>query len=125
MKEKEKVNNEALAMQAVKGMQEKKARDIVLMDLRKVKNAPTDFFVICSGNSESHADAVLDSVEKEIIQATGEHPWRKEGLSGKREWVLLDYINVVVHIFSPKKREFYALEDLWADAKVVRFENQA
>jgi ribosome-associated protein len=106
----------------VKGMQEKKANDIVVMDLRKVKNAVADFFVLCSGNSDKQLDAIAESVDAEVYKTLKENPWHSEGKNNK-EWVLLDYIDVVVHVFRKDKREFYALERLWGDADITEIED--
>jgi ribosome-associated protein len=103
-------------------MQEKKAMDIVVMDLRKVKNAVADFFVICSGNSERQLDAIADSVDQEVFKELKENPWHTEGKNNK-EWMLLDYIDVVVHVFKKDRREFYSLERLWGDADITRIED--
>ncbi len=116
------VNSEILSETIVKGMQEKKASDIVVMDLRKVKNAVADFFVICSGNSDKQLDAIADSVDQEVYKALKENPWHTEGKNNK-EWMLLDYIDVVVHVFRKDRREFYALERLWGDADIREIEN--
>jgi ribosome-associated protein len=110
-------SSEKLSEIIVKGMQEKKAIDIVVMDLRKVKNAVADFFVICSGNSDKQLDAIADSVDQEVYKALKENPWHTEGKNNK-EWMLLDYINVVAHVFRKDRREFYALETLWGDADI-------
>jgi ribosome-associated protein len=116
------VNSELLSETIVKGMQEKKASDIVVMDLRKVKNAVADFFVICSGNSDKQLDAIADSVDQEVYKALKENPWHTEGKNNK-EWMLLDYIDVVVHVFRKDRREFYALERLWGDADIREIED--
>jgi ribosome-associated protein len=116
------INSEELSDAIVKGMQEKKAADIVVMDLRKVKNAVADFFVICSGNSDKQLDAIADSVDEEVYKALKENPWHTEGKNNK-EWMLLDYINVVAHVFRKDRREFYALERLWGDADIIEIEN--
>lgn len=110
--------SERLGELVVKGMQEKKASDIVMMDLRKISNAVADFFVICSGNSDTQLDAIADSIEEEVYKALNIDPWQKEGREN-REWILLDYADVVVHIFKKDRREFYSLEKLWGDAKVT------
>ena len=99
----------------VKGIQEKKGTDIVILDLKKIKNAVADYFVICSGGSDTQVDAIAESVEKEVFLNCRQDPWNREGRQNK-EWVLLDYVDVVVHIFKREIREFYALEDLWGDA---------
>jgi ribosome-associated protein len=112
------VNSETLSDVIVKGMQEKKASDIVVMDLRKIKNAVADFFVICSGNSDKQLDAISDSIDAEVFKKLQENPWHTEGKNNK-EWMLLDYINVVAHVFRKDRREFYALERLWGDADIT------
>lgn len=106
----------------VKGMQEKKANEIVLMDLRKVKNAVADFFVICSGNSDKQLDAIADSIDAEVYKGIKENPWHIEGKNNK-EWMILDYTNVVAHIFRKDRRSFYALEKLWGDAEITEIED--
>jgi ribosome-associated protein len=105
----------------VKGMQEKKASNIVVMDLRKVKNAVADFFIVCSGNSDKQLDAIADSIDAEVFKALKENPWHVEGKNNK-EWMLLDYTDVVAHVFRKDRREFYALERLWGDADITEIE---
>jgi ribosome-associated protein len=122
MPRKKKQDSEKLADSVVKGMQEKKASDIVVMDLREVKNAVADFFVLCSGNSDKQLSAISDSVDEFVFKDLKENPWHSEGRNNK-EWMLLDYISVVVHIFKKDRREFYALEKLWGDAKTTQIED--
>ncbi|KYG80581.1 ribosome-associated protein [Roseivirga ehrenbergii] len=112
------MTSEELSQIIIKGMEERKAEDIKVLDLREVKGSISDFFIICSGNSDTQLQAIAESVEKEVKEAQGERPWRKEGFTN-REWILLDYVSNVVHIFKREKRDFYALEDLWGDAKVT------
>ena len=116
-------SSEKLSDLIVKGMQEKKAMDIVVLDLRKVKNAVADFFVLCSGSSDKQLDAIADSIDAEVFKALQENPWHIEGKNNK-EWMLLDYIDVVAHVFRRDRREFYALEKLWGDADIVRIDSQ-
>src|SRR5438105_14584203 len=97
-KKKKGVNSETLSEVIVKGMQEKKATDIVVIDLRKIKNAVADFFIICSGNSDKQIDAISDSVDEEVYKTLKENPWHTEGKNNK-EWMLLDYADVFAHIF--------------------------
>ena len=111
--------SEKLMELVVHGMQEVKGEDIVVLDLREIGNSSCDFFIICHGNSSTHCSAVAQGVEKEVKKATGEMPWRREGVSNG-EWVLLDYVTVVVHVFQQFTRELYNIEDLWADAKTVK-----
>jgi ribosome-associated protein len=120
-KKRKNASSEQLSDIIVKGMQEKKATDIVVMDLRKVKNAVADFFVVCSGNSEKQIDAIADSIDAEVFKALKENPWHIEGKNNK-EWMLLDYIDVVAHVFRKDRREFYALERLWGDADILEID---
>jgi ribosome-associated protein len=114
--------SERLSQLVVKGMQEKKATNIVVMDLRKVKNAVADFFVIGTGNSDKQLDAIAGSVSDEVYKGTQETPWHTEGKNNK-EWMLLDYSSVVAHIFRKDQRSFYALERLWGDAEITEIED--
>lgn len=114
--------SEILTEIVVKGMQEKKASAITVMDLRNVKNAVADFFVICSGNSDTQVEAIAESVDKEVSEHLSQNPWHREGKENK-EWLLLDYIDVVAHIFIPEKRKFYGLENLWGDATIRTLED--
>ena len=115
------ISSDQMSKWVVEGMLEKKALDVVVMDLRKVKHAIADYFVICSGNSDTQVDAITDSIEEQIHKHSKQNPWKKEGRENK-EWILLDYVDVVAHIFSKEKRTFYGLEELWGDAQVVRVE---
>lgn len=116
------MDSEALSKLVVQGMQEKKASDIVILDLSKVKNAVADYFVLCSANSDTQVDAIADSVEGFVYKQEKESPWQKEGKNNK-EWILLDFVSVVAHIFKTDKRAHYNLEDLWGDAKITAVEN--
>ncbi len=122
VKKRKRANSETLSNVIVKGMQEKKASDIVVMDLRKIKNAVADFFIICSGSSDKQIDAISDSIDAEVYKKFQENPWHTEGKNNK-EWMLLDYINVVAHVFRKDRREFYALERLWGDADITEIDN--
>ncbi len=99
----------------VEGMQENKAKDIVVLDLRHIDSAVCDYFVICSGESTTQVDGISSSVVRHTRKVLKEKPWSIEGKSN-REWVLLDYVSVVAHIFYKETREFYDIEELWADA---------
>ena len=108
-----------LADLIVSGMQEKKANDIVCLDLRKLKNAVTDYFIICHAESRTHIEAIAGAVEEFVQRKNDELPYHREGFENA-EWILLDYINVVAHIFNREKREFYNIERLWADADIKK-----
>lgn len=116
-----KVDSFKIAQQVVEALQEKKGIDITLLDLRHIGNSISDYFIICSGNSDTQIGALTDSVEKDLKEKFGQTPWKKEGLQQKN-WIILDYIDVVVHVFMKNTRSFYDLENLWGDAKVTRYE---
>ena len=116
------VASDTLCDLVVKGMQEKKARNVVVMNLKGVKNAIADYFVVCSGTSDPHIDAIAGSVEEEVYKAAHLNPWHQEGKTN-REWILLDYVDVVVHVFKQERREFYRLEELWGDADFTVIED--
>ncbi|NEM96863.1 ribosome silencing factor [Pontibacter burrus] len=115
-------NSDILAELVVKGMQEKKASDIVVMNLKSLKNAVSDYFIIASANSDTQLEAIANAIEEEVFKATKQNPWQTEGRTN-REWVLLDYVDVVAHVFLRDKREFYALEELWGDAHIKHVES--
>jgi ribosome-associated protein len=104
-------------------MVEKKASDVVVMDLREVKNAVADYFIICSGNSDTQIDAIADSIEDEVFKHSTQNPWKREGKES-REWIIIDYVDVVAHVFNKEKRKFYGLEELWGDAKVTQIDKE-
>lgn len=106
-----------LAEAAVLGMQEKKGNDIVRLDMRSIHATLSDYFVICHADSTIQVNAIAKSVEEEVFKAFGQDPWRKEG-HANGEWILLDFVDVVVHIFKTEKRSHYGIEDLWGDAHV-------
>lgn len=108
----------------VQGMQEMKAKDIVHLDLREAPNAVCDHFVICHGDSSTQVEAIARSVEKFTLQRMHEKPWHTEGKENAG-WVLLDYVDVVVHIFLRDVRAYYGLDQLWADAVRNTYENVA
>ena len=103
----------------VKGMQEKKAENVTVVDLRNIDNAVCDFFVISNANSNTQVNAIAESVQKETLEILGDKAWQKEGTE-TAEWILMDYVNVVAHIFQTPTREFYALEELWGDAEITK-----
>jgi ribosome-associated protein len=106
----------------VHGIQEKKGNDIVRLDLRNIHSSVADYFVVCHAESSTQVKAIANSVEEEVFKALGIEPFRKEGLQNA-EWILLDYFDVVVHIFKTDKREFYGIEDLWGDAEMKYYQS--
>lgn len=115
-------DSEQLSQVIMTGMQDKKAKDIVVMDLRGLEGASSDFLVLSTGTSPTHVRSIKESVQKAVFKATQEHCKNVEGTE-EAEWVLMDYFNVVVHVFQQEKRDFYGLETLWGDAKFTRIEN--
>ena len=113
---KKEINSKILCDTIVEGMQENKAQDIVILDLRHIEAAVADFFVICTGESATQIDGITSSVLRHTRKEIKERPWHVEG-KGTSEWVLIDYVTVVGHVFYKNARNFYDLEDLWADAK--------
>ena len=99
------------------GISEVKGQDIEMIDLRKIENRICDFYIICSGNSNTHVSAILESVKRKVGKTLKEKPSHTEG-EENAEWILLDYINVVVHIFQKPIRDFYRIEELWGDCKI-------
>ena len=99
------------------GISDVKGQDIEMIDLRKIENRICDFYIICSGNSNTHVSAILESVKRKVSKTLKEKPSHTEG-EENAEWILLDYINVVVHIFQKPVRDFYRIEELWGDCKI-------
>ncbi|QKG51539.1 MULTISPECIES: ribosome silencing factor [Hymenobacter] len=117
-------DSDTLADVAVRGLQDRKGMDIVVLNLKELKNAVADYFIICSASSDTQLDALARSVEEEVEKVTGQAPWQSEGRTN-REWILLDYVDVVVHVFLRDRRQFYALEELWGDAEITHIEDTA
>ena len=98
----------------IQAIQEKKGERIVSLDLRKIHEAVADYFIICEASSHTQVKAIADFVEVEVKQACGELQYKHEGIQAL-QWVLIDYVNVVVHVMLPESRRFYKLEDMWSD----------
>ncbi len=107
--------NSKLFKAILNAIQEKKGENIISLDLRKIPEAVADFFIICEGSSTTQVRAIADNVEVKVREICGEAPYRHEGMNAL-QWVLVDYVNVVVHIFHPETRKFYRLEEMWSDA---------
>lgn len=119
--EKQKNRAQDLLVRTVtKALSDKKGENIIMMDLRKITTM-ADYFILCSGLSENHIKTLADEVIDICREELGERPWRSEGLDTKR-WVVLDYVDVVVHIFREETRNFYGIERMWSDAAVTRYE---
>ncbi len=105
----------------IHAIQEKKGENIVSIDLRKIPEAVADFFVICEASSTTQVKAIADSVEEEVRKNCDELPYKHEGRQ-TLQWVLIDYVNVVVHVMLPENRRFYKLEEMWSDAPLEEHE---
>ncbi len=115
-----KPNNDAdqLIAQIISGIEEVKGLDTILLDLRTLDNTVCDYFLVCSGTSNTHVAAIVNSIQKIVSKSLKEKPYHTEGKENA-EWVLMDYINVVVHVFQRSTREFYNIEELWGDAETT------
>lgn len=115
-KKNQKSEAEMLARVAARALDEKKGFDVKIIDLRELQSAPSRFFVIASGNVPSHVSALSDAVHEAVKKMFGQNPSKVEGYNNA-EWILMDYFDVVVHIFQKDKRDYYRLDQLWADGK--------
>ena len=113
--------NSKLLKIIIQAIQEKKGENVVSLDLRKIHEAVADFFIICEANSHVQVRAIANAVEEEVKKVCGELPYRHEGHQAL-QWVLIDYVNVVIHIFQPEIRRFYKLEEMWSDGDMVEHE---
>lgn len=116
--------NKQLVEVIIEGMQEVKAHEVVCIDLRDLPNSVADYFVICHGDSNTQVDAIAKSIDKLTREQLNDKPLHTEGMQNS-EWVLIDYVNVVAHVFYRDTRKFYDLEGLWADAKITNIEYQS
>ena len=105
----------------VQAIEDIKGQNISLLDLRNIENTVCDYFIICNGNSNTQVNAIVSSVQKNVSKNIREKPYQIEGVENA-EWVLMDYVNVVVHVFQKHKREYYDIENLWGDAKITEIE---
>lgn len=113
-----KVSTDELITEIIRGIDEVKGEDVQLLDLREIENTVCDYFIVCSGNSNTQVKAISGSIQKIVSKSLKDKPWHIEG-EVNSEWVLMDYVNVVVHIFQKQVREFYDIESLWGDAKIT------
>ena len=122
IKKKKEISSKELADLVVKGVLEKKGLDIIKLNLSNITNAVCDYFIICHGTSNTQVETIANSVIEEVNKKSGVKPTHKEGFVNA-EWILIDYFDVVVHIFQKNQRDFYCLEDLWADAIIERIKD--
>tara|TARA_B110000116_G_C16793343_1_gene565131 strand:- start:477 stop:854 length:378 start_codon:yes stop_codon:yes gene_type:complete len=116
--------SDVLVKAIIDSIKQHKGKEVISLDLRGIETAVCDFFIICHGTSNTHIASIAENIRKKISKQMKEKPWHTEGEANK-EWVLMDYFNVVVHIFNKEKRDFYKLEDLWADANIKYIEQSA
>lgn len=107
----------------LKGIEDVKGEDIDILDLREIENTVCDYFVICNGNSNTQVNAITNSIQKAVSKELKEKPWHVEGTENG-EWVLMDYVNIVVHVFQKHIREYYNIESLWGDAKITSLQSK-
>ncbi len=113
-----KVDSKTLIDTIVDSILDLKAEDVVLLDLREIENAFCEYFIICSGNSNTHVSSIAAAIEKRVRKETKEKPWHVEGTENA-QWILIDYTNIIVHVFQKQDREYYDIESLWGDAKEI------
>ena len=116
--EKKQVNTDDLISVIIKGIDDVKGENIQLLDLRDIENTVCDYFIICSGNSNTQVKAISGSIQKTVSKQVKDKPWHIEG-ENNAEWILMDYVNVAVHVFQKQIRDFYDIESLWGDAKIT------
>jgi ribosome-associated protein len=116
---KKKSNADELISKIISGVEGVKGIDTSLLDLRDIENTVCSYFIVCSGSSNTHVNAIVSSVQKTVSRELREKPFHTEGLDNS-EWVLIDYVNIVVHVFQKHIREYYNIEDLWGDAKTTQ-----
>ena len=115
-------NTDVLLANILKGIEEVKGNDIEILDLRAIETAVCDYFVICNGTSNTQVNAIVNSIQKIVSKELKDKPWHIEG-TDNAEWVLMDYVSIVVHVFQKEIREYYNIEGLWGDAKITKIAN--
>jgi len=115
---KENTNADQLISVILNGIEDVKGQNINILDLREIENTVCDYFIICEGTSNTQVNAIVNSIQKKVSKEIKDKPWHIEG-SDNAEWVLMDYVNVVVHVFQKHIREYYDIESLWGDAKTT------
>ncbi|WP_298397028.1 ribosome silencing factor [Flavobacterium sp.] len=117
------ISTDVLLTNIIKGIEEVKGNDIEILDLREIDTAVCDYFVICNGSSNTQVNAIVNSVQKIVSKEIKDKPWHVEG-TDNAEWVLMDYVSIVVHVFQKEIREYYNIEGLWGDAKITSLANK-
>lgn len=119
---KKSANLDLLITEVIKGIEDVKGENITILDLREIENTVCDYFIICDGNSNTQVNAISGAVQKKVSKALKDKPWHVEG-EKNAEWVLIDYVNIVVHVFQKETRDFYNIEGLWGDAKITNIQS--
>jgi ribosome-associated protein len=120
---KKETNADALITAIIGSIEDVKGQNINILDLREIDNTVCDYFIICEGTSNTQVSAIVNTVQKKVSKELKDKPWHVEGLDNA-EWVLIDYVNVVVHVFQKQIREYYDIESLWGDAKTTLIESK-
>ncbi|EGV44708.1 ribosome silencing factor [Bizionia argentinensis JUB59] len=118
---KKQINADQLIATVVSGIEDVKGNEIHILDLREIENTVCDYFIVCEGNSNTQVNAIVNSIQKKVSKELKDKPWHIEGAENA-EWVLMDYVNIVVHVFQKHIREYYDIEGLWGDAKTTVIE---
>lgn len=118
---KENTNADQLISVIINGIEDVKGKNITILDFREIENTVCDYFIICDGTSNTQVNAIVNSIRKKVSKEIKDKPWHIEGAENA-EWVLMDYVNVVVHVFQKHKREYYDIESLWGDAVTTEIE---
>ncbi|EDP72068.1 hypothetical protein FBALC1_13242 [Flavobacteriales bacterium ALC-1] len=118
---KEKTSADQLITTIIGGIEEVKGKEITILDLREIENTVCDYFIVCEGTSNTQVNAIVNSIQKQVSKTLKDKPWHIEG-TDNAEWILMDYVNVVVHVFQKHIREYYDIESLWGDAKTTQIE---
>jgi len=116
------VDLDQLIAEVIKGIEDVKGENISIIDLREIENTVCDYFILCDGASNTQVSAIAASIQKNVSKSLKDKPWHVEGESNA-EWILIDYVNIVVHVFQKQVRQFYNLEELWGDGKITNIES--
>ena len=116
------VDLDQLIAEVIKGIEDVKGENISIIDLREIDNTVCDYFILCDGTSNTQVSAISASIQKNVSKSLKDKPWHVEGESNA-EWILIDYVNIVVHVFQKQVRQFYNLEELWGDGKITNIES--
>ena len=118
---KKNISADQLISVIISGIEDVKGKEITILDLREIENTVCDYFIVCEGTSNTQVNAIVNSIQKKVSKELKDNPWHVEG-ADNAEWVLIDYVNVVVHVFQKHIRDYYDIESLWGDAKTTQIE---